>query len=67
MSELRNLVMYPLPQVGSTRVLCCDGVSNHSDPRIGSGCFWTPRHLASVSAAHLYTMPDPVQCRQLWI
>jgi hypothetical protein len=39
-------------------VLAGDVMSNHSTPDIGSRCPWTPKHLsASVSAAHLYTMP----------
>src|SRR5512132_2851142 len=50
-SELRNLIMYPLPQIGSTPVLSHDVVSHHRPPDIGSRCPWnTKAPLESLSA-----------------
>jgi len=59
MSELRNLIMYPLPQIGEHPVLGHDVVSDDRAPDIGGRCLWTPKHLSHMSVlSHLYTMPD---------
>src|SRR5215212_11133857 len=45
-SELRNLIIYPLPQFWEHAVLSRDVVSHHPTPDIGSRCPWTPKHLS---------------------
>ena len=59
-NELRNLVIYPLPQIWEHHpLLSHDVVSHHPTPDLGSRCPWTPRHLSHMSVPpHLYTMPD---------
>src|SRR5215216_2305468 len=59
MSELRNLIIYPLPQIGSTLCSVTMSCPTIRAPDIGSRCPWTPKHLSHMSVlSHLYTMQD---------